>query len=333
VVSITPAAGAKRVDGAAPITVTFSAPMSVKTPDPVLSPSVPGTWTASGHSLVFLPTKAYSPSTKVRVSVPSGPQGVRSTAGGLLTAPVTQKFKTGGYSQLALSEALADQGYLPMSFEPASSGTTSPSSTGSDPASQTPEGLAYNPPAGTFNWDSGYPRRLHKLWNPNRANEVLAGAVMAFQSQHNMTIDGKLTPLFWSKLFKAAADGQRNANGYSYAIASKSLPESLTIWHDGRKVFHSLANTGIPVSPTVDGNFPVYERLPFQIMRGTNPDGSTYADPVSYVSYFNGGDAVHYFPRGSYGWQQSLGCVELPFDSAKRAYPYLTYGSVVSVTG
>ncbi len=62
-----------------------------------------------------------------------------------------------------------------------------------------------------------------------------------------------------------------------------------------------LANTGIGVAPTADGTFPVYEKLPFQIMPGTNPDGSHYADPVEWVSYFNGGDAVHYFDRGSYG--------------------------------
>ena len=30
---------------------------------------------------------------------------------------------------------------------------------------------------------------------------------------------------------------------------------------------------------------------------------------------------------------QSLGCVELPWDAAKKAYPYLTYASLVTVTG
>ena len=68
-------------------------------------------------------------------------------------------------------------------------------------------------------------------------------------------------------------------------------------------------------------------------MQGTNPDGSHYADPVSFVAYFNGGDAVHYFPRGSYGFEQSLGCVELPYAQAEEAWPYLTYGSLVTVTG
>ena len=64
-----------------------------------------------------------------------------------------------------------------------------------------------------------------------------------------------------------------------------------------------------------------------------NPDGSAYADPVSYVAYFHGGEAVHYFPRGSYGFQQSLGCVELPLTAAAQAWPYLTYGSLVTVAG
>jgi hypothetical protein len=116
-------------------------------------------------------------------------------------------------------------------------------------------------------------------------------------------------------------------------VTSKALPESLTIWHNGREVFHSLANTGIPVAPTVDGTFPVYDKLPFQIMSGTNPGGSHYADPVRWVSYFNGGDAVHYFPRPGYGYQQSLGCVELPASTAAAAYPWLTYGTLVTVAG
>ena len=76
----------------------------------------------------------------------------------------------------------------------------------------------------------------------------------------------------------------------------------------------------------------MYEKLPFQIMSGTNPDGSHYADPVQWVSYFNGGDAVHYFPRGSYGWNQSLGCVELPWSTSETAYHLLPYGTLVTVT-
>ena len=78
----------------------------------------------------------------------------------------------------------------------------------------------------------------------------------------------------------------------------------------------------------------MYEKLPFQIMSGTNPDGFDYADPVQWVSYFSGGAAGAWDCRAAaaYGWPQSLGLrVELPFDAAKQAYPLLPYGTLVTV--
>jgi peptidoglycan hydrolase-like protein with peptidoglycan-binding domain len=328
--SISPASGAVHVDGAQPITVTFSAQLAADSPDPTLQPAIAGSWSTQGNQLVFMPSVSLPPSTHVTVDVPSGPAGVRGSGGGLLTSTVSDTFSTSGYSQLRLAEVLGQLGYLPLTWaQDVSGGMKEEDYTG--PMSQA--ALAFDPPAGTFTWEPGYPYVLRSLWSADQPNVIVRGAVMAFQSEHHMTIDGVVNFALWRALFKAAASNQQNANGYSYAIASKGAPETLTIWHDGRQVMQSLANTGIPVSPTVDGSFPVYLRLPFQIMRGVNPDGSSYADPVSFVSYFNGGDAVHYFPRGSYGFQQSLGCVELPYDSAEQAYPYLTYGSIVTVMG
>jgi hypothetical protein len=190
---------------------------------------------------------------------------------------------------------------------------------------------AYAPPAGTFAWQAGYPAQLRSFWSEGKANTLDRGAVTGFEADHGLPTDGVVGAKVWKALLTAAADGKRNTHGYSYAIASERLPETLTIWHDGHKVFSSPANTGIGVAPTAAGTYPVYEKLAFQIMSGTNPDGSHYADPVSWVSYFNGGDAVHYFDRGSYGWPQSLGCVELPYSAAKDAYPYLPYGTLVTV--
>src|SRR5215469_4183663 len=333
--SITPAARSTGVDGAYPIVVSFSVPVAADSPKPQLKPQVPGSWSAQGDSLVFTPTTAYGPLTQVAVTVPSGPRGIRSATGALLTTPVTQHFTTGGYGQLALAEMLADQGYLPMTFSPTYNAATrgAAAMAESAPASLTAAGRAYDPPMGTFSFEPGYPSMLQSTWNPNQPNVILRGAVMAFKSQHKMSIDGSVTPQFWRALILAQQSGEQNKNGYTYAVANKGSPETLTIYHNGRFVMRSLTNTGITVAPTVNGTFPVYARFRFQIMSGTNPGGSHYADPVSFVSYFNGGDAVHYFPRGGYGYQQSLGCVELPFNSAERAYPYLTYGSLVSVTG
>ena len=105
----------------------------------------------------------------------------------------------------------------------------------------------------------------------------------------------------------------------------------MTIWRDGKVVLNTLANTGIPQAPTVDGLFAVFAKLPFQIMKGTDPFGHKYADPVSWINYFNGSDAVHYFVRPGYGYKQSLGCVEIPLVQAEQAYGYLKIGTLISV--
>ncbi len=304
--AITPGGGATQVNGAQPVVVSFSAPLAANSPDPQVNPSVPGTWTAQGNSLVFTPQVAFAPSHRITVQVPGGPAGVRSISGGLLRASVTEHFTTAQYSQARLAELLAQLGYLPVTWSGEQNGMTRAlAMTGTGGGS--PQAEAYDPPAGVYHWRYGYPSILRSMWSASQPNVIVRGAVMAFQAQHSMLINGGTTPRFWAALFTAVAHDQRNQVGYTYAIASKNVPETLTIWHDGRVVMRSLANTGIPVSPTVDGTFPVYQRYRFQIMSGTNPDGSHYADPVSFVSYFNGGDAVHYFPRGSYGFQQSLG--------------------------
>ncbi len=122
-----------------------------------------------------------------------------------------------------------------------------------------------------------------------------------------------------------------NPSGYTYAVAKESLPETLTVWHNGAVADVSAANTGGAGVPTPQGTWPVYERLRAQIMTGTDPDGAHYADPVQFVAYFHGSDAVHYIARATYGTPQSLGCVELPLGAAGIVWPYLTYGSLVTV--
>ena len=333
ILSVTPAGGARHADGSAPVMVQFNAPLAAGSPVPVITPKVPGTWSMVGDDAAFTATRALKPATRYTVEVPAGPGGVRTASGALLGHSVVAHFTTRGYSQLRLAQLLSQLGYLPLTWSPAQGGAARAEQQNAGYLSLSQQALAFNPPAGSFTWQPGYPSLLASMWAPEPGNVVLRGAVMAFESQHGLATDATLSGRFWSDLFRAAAHGQRNASGYTYALASKSLPESLTIWHNGHIVMRSLANTGIPVAPTADGTFPVYERFRFQIMRGTNPDGSSYADPVSFVSYFNGGDAVHYFPRGGYGYEQSLGCVELPYDAAEQAYPYLTYGSLVTVAG
>ena len=332
VTSVTPSSSSSGVSGTSTITVGFSAPLSSSTPLPKVSPSTPGSWKISGSTATFTPSVGFPEDTRVTVTIPTGSSGVRSkagaskNAGGYLAASFTRSFTTASYSTLRLEQLLAQLGYLPLTWTP--SGTAvSPADTAAQVAA------AYEPPSGSFSWDSGYPSELHSFWSEGSSNLIVTGAIRAFESEHGLTMDGEAGPAVWADLMKDVAAGHDNGNGYTYALASKNLPETLTIWHDGKQVLQTAANTGIPAAPTADGTFPVYERLPFQIMKGTNPDGSKYADPVYWISYFDGGDAVHYFDRGSYGWPQSLGCVELPESSAHTAYDYLSYGSLVTVSG
>jgi len=331
--SVTPAADANGVNGASPVRVRFSAPLAPNSPMPALSPSITGHWAVQGDTAVFTPAVGWSQHTKVTVKIPGGQAGVVSAAGvtagqgGTLGGNINESFTTGSFSTMRLQELLAQLGYLPVTWTPAAG----PAPAATDARAQL--AAAYSAPAGSFSWPDGWPSMLKDMWEPGSANIMNVGAIRAFESVHGMTMDGIAGRTFWSRLVSAVAKGQQNPNGYTYAVASQHYPETLTIWHDGKVVLKSLANTGIPGRPTVDGTFPVYLRYYFSHMQGTNPDGSKYDDPVYYASYFNGGDAVHQFSRYSYGSYQSLGCVELPWDSAKKAWPYLTYGSLVTVTG
>jgi hypothetical protein len=325
--SITPAKGARAVNGTDTVSVTFSAPLAANSPKPVITPATAGTWKASGATETFTPSTPFGTRTKVTVRVPSGEKGVRSSSGGILAKTISQRFTTAGAPTLRVEQILAQLGYLPL--------TWSPSGGASLPAADTADQLkaAYSPPNGSFRWSGGYPSTLKKFWSSGSANLVEKGAVMAFENDHGLGMDGEAGPHVWKELLAAVAKSEDNTHGYTYAVTSKSSPETLTIYHNGRQVFRTDANTGISSRPTGDGTFPVYLRYRNQIMRGTNPDGTKYADPVQYVAYFNGSDAVHYYPRASYGFPQSLGCVELPLSAAATAWPYLSYGSLVTVEG
>src|SRR5580692_11406507 len=274
-ISISPPGGATAANGAAGVTVTYNKPLPATTAFPTLTPAIAGTWQRSGDTAVFTPASGYPAGAKVTVTVADGTEKGAGTT--------TSTFKTGKYSTLRLQEILAQLGYLPLTWAPADGGAAP----GGSMQAQT--AAAYDPPAGTFTWKSGYPASLHELWQQGSANTVETGAITAFEGDHEMATTEATSPALWAALLKAAAGGDMNTHGYSYAIASQHLPETLTIWHNGQKRLTTPANTGISVSPTEVGTFPVYEKLPFQIMSGTNPDGSHYADPVMWVSYFNGG--------------------------------------------
>ncbi len=196
------------------------------------------------------------------------------------------------------------------------------------------EAAIANPVKGTFRWRYPHtPALLKHLWSPTKWTEVTKGAVMAFEENVGLTPDGIPGPAVWKALINAAVAGKGTNFGYTFVMVSEHLPETVTVWHNGKVVVHGLANTGIAVSPTEIGTFAVYEHLRVTTMSGTNPNGTHYHDTgIPWTSYFYGGDALHGFIRASYGYPQSLGCVEMPFAEAGQVWPYTPIGTLVNVS-
>jgi hypothetical protein len=326
-ISITPGNRSTGVNGASPVTLTYSGPVTPSTPKPVLTPSIPGTWHTSGDKAIFTPQVGYTEDTHVKVTIPA-PAGVTTTA-----AVTSTTFTTGHYSALRLDQLLSQLGYIPLSWTPTSPSGQVPAD---DPSAQL--AAAYQPPAGTFTFNSGYPKALTSMWSTGTGSEIIIGAIRTFEYDQNLTMDGDAGPQVWSRLLTAIAKGQKNQHGYTYVWVTQAGTEHLDLYHNGRLAITTPINTGIPAANTQDGTFPVYLRYTVTQMQGLNPDGTPYDDTVYWASYFNGGDAVHAFPRPGYGWYQSLGCVELPYNGsgpgvAENVWNLITYGTLVTVTG
>ncbi|HEX2702858.1 MAG TPA: L,D-transpeptidase family protein [Solirubrobacteraceae bacterium] len=327
VVVARPATGAALLPTAA-IHLTFSRPVAdvLGSAMPRLLPHAAGSWhEPDSHTLVFTPSGTGFPlASTVQVELP-GDVVVSQPPTGITQPTKVIDYAVAGGSTLRLQQLLAELGYLPVDWNPTGGPVAA--------TAQAEVAAAVKPPAGTFSWRySNTPSSLEALWRPGVSNTITKGAVMMFENEHRLAVDGIAGPEVWQALLHAVIAGQRRTARYSYVYVHALVPESLTLWSGGHVVLRSPGNTGIPESPTQHGTFAVYEHIPVGTMRGTNPDGSHYDDPgIRYISYFNGGDAIHEFPRGSYGTPQSLGCVELPLAAAAKAWPYTPIGTLVTV--
>ena len=322
---VAPKSGAKLAP-AGQLTLTFSGTVAdVRgAAHPRISPATPGHWRAlDAHTLAFQPTGyGFGLGQKVSVELPLGVHLAGQSGAGLTR---TLRWQVPQGSTLRLQQLLAQLGYLPLTWH-ASAGPRLSSLAGQLAA-------AVAPPAGRFIWRyRNTPGELRGLWIVGRPNDIVRGAVMMVENTHGLAVDGFVGPQVWQALIGDAVAGKRRIGGYSYVYVHRDLPQSLNLWHNGRLVLSSPGNTGVPSAPTQLGTFPVFEHVPVGTMSGTNPDGSHYNDPgIRWISYFNGGDAIHAFNRASFGTPQSLGCVELPLAAAARVWPYTPIGTLVTI--
>ncbi len=257
-------------------------------------------------------------------------------------------------------QILAELRYLPVSFVPASTTTPPPTTTTTSTTTTTvptngstttttvsttttaPAPVAHRPtrtsdPAllqsGSFVWRfPTLPASFKRNWSVGTDNVIVRGALMRFQDDHGLPTTGSMDGATWRLLVETVRARKFSSEPYDMVLVSQTLPQRLELFQNGRVTFTTLVNTGIPASPTANGTFPVYLRFTSTTMSGTNPNGTHYHDTgIPWVSYFNGGDALHGFIRSGYGYPQSLGCVEMPFNEAKALWPHTPIGTLVTV--
>lgn len=307
-------------DGA--LSVTFSSALKANGADPSLTPPVPGTWTRSGDTLAFTPSAPFVPGGKYTLTLPAGPTGVVAASGEQLAQSQTISFTVASGSTLRAQQLLASLGYLPLTF--------------SGEAAPVPPRQAATAQPGTMSWRwSGLPAQLTDQWVPGTENSLTKSAVMMFESENTLAVDGLIGPKVWTALFSDVASHRVNTEPLTYVLVTKALPQHLTAWVDGQLSFKDVpVNTGVRGATTSVGTFQVFEHVPFSDMRGTDVTGTKYTDPhVPWASYFNGGDALHGYPRATYGWPQSNGCVEMRISTAGALWPKTPIGTLVTVEG
>jgi hypothetical protein len=303
------------VTGSLPIVrLTFSQPETANhLPALTMSPALATVWQQiAPNEVQAVATAPVSTTSGYQITVPVQLR-CATTCIATSTTSMTTQFAT---SVLWQEQLLAQLGYLPVTFTPSSQGIT--------PAAQV---------AGTFTWAyPTLPASLQAQWSPGVAGVILQGAIMNFQNVNALPTSGLMDATTWQTLIHAATIDKRDPTPYNYVDVTETSPETLTLYIKGVAAMHALVNTGIPQAPTSLGTYPVYLRYTSQTMRGTNPDGTTYDDPgIPWISYFHGGEALHGYIRASYGFPQSLGCVEMPFATAGQVWPHTPIGTLVTV--
>lgn len=309
------------VDGTLRLHVSFSAALVPGSAVPTLSPHVAGTWRAHGSNEVFTPASTLEPCSTYTLTVwgrtvATGyrPLGKRHTLTLHVACP----------SVRALQQALARLRYLP--FELHSRHRVNAHNRRESRAQAAR--YAFHPPGGRM---VSYIPHAPGLWY-GALDPTTRGALMVFQGSNGLPVTGSPDARTWATLLSDEAKARSDPRPYTFVTVSESIPETLQVHEGHHLVLSSPANTGVPGATTQTGTFPIYARYTSTTMSGTNPDGSHYSDPgVPWVNYFNGGDAVHGFPRPSYGTPQSNGCVELPIGTAEQVYRLLSIGDLVIV--
>src|SRR3984885_4546626 len=230
-VMVTLPADGSSVGPATKLYLTFSKPVDevLGHKRPQLSPATPGHWhKANSHALVFVPSgmgAAFGSHLRVQLPHPvsvtagggpaatgtsaaSGPgasRGAGSGSGGSgaalrTTSEVEWTVPPG--STLRLQQLLAQAGYLPLRWHASGKPVRRKPRAGAQAAGGAPEG--------EFSWRYGNtPHQLQALGSAGHENTITRGALMKFEDENGLTVDGLPGAAVWHKLIENAIAGKR----------------------------------------------------------------------------------------------------------------------------
>ncbi len=306
-----------------PLTVTLSAPPAPSSPVPMLTPAVAGAWATVGNSTVFTPASTLQPCSTYTLTVWAGTVSIgHAPLGRRRTIPLQVPCPP----IVALQQALARLGYMGAAFHPRYDVHIA---SGPETRREAAE-HAFHPPRGALVPDPSDAPAIET----GRLDETTKGALTVYQSDRGLDVTGEPNYATWASLLASETAYRRAPHPYTWVTVTESSPETLRVHVGDRVAFSTSANTGVSGAETAQGIFPIYSRLTSTTMSGEDVDGTKYkVEDVPWVNYFNGGDAVHGYERGSYGSPQSNGCVELPIAAAHTVYGMLALGDIVDVEG
>ena len=153
-------------------------------------------------------------------------------------------------------------------------------------------------------------------------NLIEAGQVIIIPDARSVTNLGILSPV-------ALAPGAPAATITTGKEIIVDLSDSrVYAYENGRLVHTTLASTGLPGTPTVQGSFTVERKYESQLMSGPG----YYLPNVQWILYFHAGYALHgTYWHNNFGHPMSHGCVNLPNDEALWYYDWAPVGTPVLV--
>jgi L,D-transpeptidase ErfK/SrfK len=147
-------------------------------------------------------------------------------------------------------------------------------------------------------------------------------AVMNFQEQNGILMDGIVGPLTWTAL---GMEGVTWGGG-QYHIAIDTTQNTLTLYDHGQISDTYSVTTGKPSTPTPVGDWVIIEKMP-------NP-GGPFGAAWMRISVPNGGYAVHGTDDPtSIGQSVSHGCVRMQNTDVMVIYNTVPLGTLVTITG